>query len=697
MNRFLFVYPLLLMASSAVSAGEYYYISQDDRDIGHIELDSAEDGFPCFDRQKLLEWKVISQENMSEIKESGCIKAKDLYPLNIAVSLIDKVNLLIFTLLQPTEVKADPRLVIDKRDEGIPALLLNYDVNYHKYEGTRYVRRKRKDNLTVELESGINYRSWRLRSKLYHDNEEMQPERIRFAELSLQRDISQINSRLHIGEGYNNTFYLDSFPYRGIKLASADNMFASLQGAVLPWVYGVAISEAEVEIRQNGKPVYRTMVQAGDFVLRNIKLFDKSGSISMTVKESDGSINYYDVPWNRLDNILDKDTWRYDISFGKFMSEERMEESNPIFFQAGAGYGLSTKSSLFGGALVSPGYYSHSLGIGQRLNQYGDITFNHQYSSIATAEQKRVNGEKLRLQYVANLSKMNTSIRLNSEYYLQPHFNEFNNYAYNATTQYFCCDSYEKKYQFDFSLKSLLSASQNLSLNIRQERYKQAPGKRTFYSLKFQQNTARLSFDLDLSYYQYQARQNEARFGLTFRIPLKKMGVDNTSLHLGYSYNPYDFYQTELGVSGRRLDNNLNYWVSRREGKKNTTSYQAYANYRYAAGESGVRFLSGTNYAVYSAHSSGSLVAHKAGVTLGPTLGETNALVYAKKHPNAAIPDQVDVVTDDRGYAIITDLIPYQVNVVNDEIGQEKEFGEPENEVFKVPTLGALSYYELLN
>jgi len=42
-------------------------------------------------------------------------------------------------------------------------------------------------------------------------------------------------------------------------------------------------------------------------------------------------------------------------------------------------------------------------------------------------------------------------------------------------------------------------------------------------------------------------------------------------------------------------------------------------------------------------------------------------------------------------------FIPYQVNVVNDEIGQEREFGEPANEVVKVPTLGALSCYELLN
>ncbi|RDL25296.1 fimbria/pilus outer membrane usher protein [Serratia fonticola] len=697
MNKSLFAFPILFMAVCFAHAGEYFYISQGDRDIGHIELDMAEDGFPCFDRKKLIEWEILSPENMSEVPQTGCIKVKDLYPLNITVTLIDKVNFLFFTFLESTEVKADPRLAIEYRDEGIPAILINYDVNYKKYQGERYIRRKRKDNLVVELESGINYQHWRLRSRQFHDNEGMPQKRIRFSDLYAERDIPAIHSRLYFGEGYNNTFYLDPFPNRGIKLSSDDNMFPSSQGPVLPWVYGVATSDAEVEIRQNGKPVYRTMVQAGDFVLRNIKLFDKSGSITMTVRESDGSIAYYDVPWSRLDNILDKNMWKYDVSFGKFMSSERMEESNPIFFQGGAGYGLTAQSSLFGGALISPNYYSHSLGIGQRLNQFGDVTFNHQYSSITSAEQGKVNGEKLRLQYVANFNKANASIRLNGEYYLQPHFNDFNSYAYNAKTDYYCCDYYKKEYGFDFSISALIGTSQSLSFNINQEKYKEDQGKRTFYSLRFMQNTVNVSYDLDLSYYQYPTQKNEMLFGITFRVPLKRMGIDNTSLNLGYSYNPYDHYQTELGVSGRHLNNNLNYRVISRKGKQSKASYQASANYRYAAGESAIRYQSGTNYALYSANSSGSLVAHQAGITLGPTLGDTNALVYSKKHPNATIPEQVDVVTDSRGYAIIPNLIPYQVNVVNDEIGQEREFGEPANEVVKVPTLGALSYYELLN
>lgn len=697
MIKRLLILAMLFILPRYVNAGEYFYVSEGDRDIGHIELAVAADGFPCFDRKRLLEWKIISPDNMSELKESGCIKVKDLYPLNITVTLIEKVNLLIFTFLQSTEVKADPRLAVENRDEGITALLLNYDINYKRYEGSRYARRKRKDNQAVELSSGINFQGWRLRASQYHDNEDMRQERIRFDDLYLERDIAPINSRLHIGEGYNDTFYLDAFPYRGIRLASDDNMLPSSQGAVLPWVYGVAISDAEVEIRQGGKPVYRTMVQPGEFVLRNIRLFNKSGYISMTVKESDGITSYYDVPWNQLDNIIDKNKWRYDISSGKFTSNEGLEESTPFFLQAGAGYGLSAQTSLFGGALISPDYASHSFGIGQRLNQYGDVIFNHQYSSIASAQQGKINGEKLRLQYVTSFSKANTSIKINGDYYLQPHYNDFNSYAYNARSQYYCCEYFAKDYGFDLSVQALLSASQNLYFNLNHEKYKQAQGKRTFYSLKLMQYMPNLSFELEATYYQYNNQKNDARFGITFRIPLKMIGAENTSLNMGYTYNPYDFYQTELGASGRHLNNNLKYSLTARHGKKSRDSYQANASYRYAAGESGVRYQSGYNYARYAAHSSGSLVAHRAGITLGPTLGETNALVYARKHPHAEIPEQVDVVTDSRGYALIPDLIPYQVNVVNDEIGKEIEFGEPTEEVAKVPTLGALSYYELVN
>lgn len=94
MNKSLFAFPILFMAACFAHAGEYFYISQGDRDIGHIELDMAEDGFPCFDRKKLIEWEILSPENMSEVPQTGCIKVKDLYPLNITVTLIDKVNFL---------------------------------------------------------------------------------------------------------------------------------------------------------------------------------------------------------------------------------------------------------------------------------------------------------------------------------------------------------------------------------------------------------------------------------------------------------------------------------------------------------------------------------------------------------------------------------------------------------------------------
>ncbi|MFI8417143.1 fimbria/pilus outer membrane usher protein [Serratia sp. NPDC078593] len=698
MHKISLVILILIVYSTGVNAGEHFYISQGERDIGYIELEVTKGGFPCFDREKLLAWNILSEGNKDQIKSTGCITSKDLYPLNISVGLIDKINIIMFTFLESTEIKSDPRLSIENRDYGIPAILINYGVNYKKYEGSRYRRRKQKDNVVAELESGINFRQWRLRSKQYHDNEEMRQKRVKFSEIYVERDISDINSRLHIGDGYNDTFYLDAFPYRGIRLASDDNMFTSSQRAVLPWVYGVAITDAEVEIMQNGKPVYRTLVSPGDFVLRNIKLFDKSGVITMTVKESDGSINYYDVPWNRLDNIIEKDAWKYDISFGKFISDGRDEESTPIFFQSGVGYGISAKNSVFGGALLSPGYYSHSFGIGQRLNQYGDVTLNHQVSHISAAGRGAVKGEKLRLQYVSDLSKINTSIRLYGEYFLRPHFNNFNDYSYNAVSGYFCCDYYKKEYTVDFSINALISPSQNLSINVNQEKYQQNQGKRTFYSMRLMQNVPGLSLDLDMSYYQYQSQKNEMRFAINFRIPLKKIGFNNTSMNLGYNYDPYNLYQSQIGISGKRLNNNLNYQVVTRYGKHNKASYQAYTRYRYAAGESTLRYQSGTDYALYSAGSTGSLVIHQGGVTFGQTLGETNALVYAPKHPNTELPDQVDVITNERGYAVIPDLIPYQVNVVNDAIGKEPAFDEEAlNEVINVPTLGALSYYELVN
>lgn len=686
------------MISKGIYANENFWVSADERDLGNAVLEINEKGFPCFNKEHLLQWKIITPQDLENINDSECITSKDLYPLNIATSVLTGANILIFSSIASTNVSVDPRLAINNRDNGIPALLLNYDLNQKKYAGKRYARRKKKNNLVAELNSGINYQQWRLRSKQSYDNEDQERHGIILTDIYAEKDIPEINSRLHIGDGYNDAFYLASFPYRGIRLSSDDGMFPSSQGAVLPWVYGVANSDAEVEILQNGSTVYRTMVSPGEFFLKNINLFDKSGSITMIIKESDGSTNYYDVPWNQLDTIFDKNAWRYDISAGHFMDYNDEEIIRPPFFQGGGGYGISKHSSLHGGILVSHGYIHSSFGIGQKLNQYGDITLNYQNSQVKSPTKNSIKGDKLKLQYSANLSQINSSIRLNGNYYLNPNFNDFSSFAYGSKTDDYCCEYYAKKYGFDFSINSSLNASQNILINISQEKYVKDQGKRTLYSMQFMQTLPIISFDLNLSYHQYKTQKNETQVGITFRIPLKKIGFNNTSLNLGYSNDPYNLHQSDIGFSGRQLDNDLNYRVTAKHGKKSNMSYSGSANYRYASGDSAIRYQSGENYALYSANVAGSVVAHRGGITLAPTLGDTNALVYASKHPNTAIPEQVNVITDRNGYAIITNLLPYRVNTVRDDFSYEAIFAdEADNSVSKVPTLGALSYYELAN
>ncbi len=685
--------------SKTTYAKENFWVSVGERDVGNVALELNNKGFPCFNKEQLLQWEIIAQQDLEQANSTDCLTAKDLYPLNIAVSVIDHINILIFSYMESTEVSVDPRLAIDKRDTGIPALLLNYDINYKKYAGLRYARKKTKNNLVAEVHSGINYRQWRLRAKQFYNNEDQQQPTIKLREIHAEKDIPELNSRLHIGDGYSSPFYLSGFPYRGVRLSSDDGMFPLAHGPILPWVYGVANSDAEVEILQNGSTVHRTMVTPGEFFLRNIKLFDKSGAITMIVKESDGSTTYYDVPWSQLDSIFDKSAWRYDLSLGHFMDYDAVDMmTKPLFLQGGGGYGISKNSSLHGGILLSQGYFNSSVGIGKRLNQYGDIVVNYQSSQVKSPENKNIKGDKIRLQYAANINQINTSIMLNGDYYPTPNFNDFNSFSYGKDSYYFCCEYYAKKYGFNFSINSSLNSSQNLRVNINQEKYKKDQGMRTLYSMQFMQTSPTISFDVDLSYYQYKTQKNETQFGITFRIPLKKIGIDNTSLNMGYSYDHYNLYQSDVGFSGRQFDNNLNYRVSAKHGKNTGMNYSGNANYRYDSGESAVRYQSGKDYSLYSVQTAGSIIAHRNGITLGQTLGGTNALVYSRKHPNTAIPEQVNVITDRNGYAIITDLKPYRVNTLRDDFSQEVIFfDEPDNSVSKVPTLGALSYYELVN
>ena len=73
----------------------------------------------------------------------------------------------------------------------------------------------------------------------------------------------------------------------------------------------------------------------------------------------------------------------------------------------------------------------------------------------------------------------------------------------------------------------------------------------------------------------------------------------------------------------------------------------------------------GKDYWQASGNAQGAVVVHSGGVTLGPYLGDTFALVEAKGAEGASIFTSSQSKIDSNGYAIIPSLTPYRYNSIS--------------------------------
>ncbi|EDV3185033.1 fimbria/pilus outer membrane usher protein, partial [Salmonella enterica subsp. diarizonae] len=91
--------------------------------------------------------------------------------------------------------------------------------------------------------------------------------------------------KLTVGQSYLNSAIFDAFRFTGVTLASDDRMLPpSLQGYA-PQISGIANSNAQVTVSQNGRILYQTRVSPGPFVLPNLSQ-NISGNLDVTLRES---------------------------------------------------------------------------------------------------------------------------------------------------------------------------------------------------------------------------------------------------------------------------------------------------------------------------------------------------------------------------------------------------------------------------
>jgi len=204
----------------------------------------------------------------------------------------------------------DPQLRGDELTYGGFALLSNYRIygmqmtglnTQHFYQG--------------QFESGINWRNWVLRNNSSFSAGKNSTQ-YQFNETTLSRSILPWHAQLQMGQLSTQGSLFGGTPLNGAQLYS-DSALQNPQTLVVP-VAGMAQTPATVEVMQNGRLLYRTLIPAGPFELDRINGIVSGQPLQVSVFQEDGQRQQFSViTSNRLTEAVISEPI-YQVAVGQY-------------------------------------------------------------------------------------------------------------------------------------------------------------------------------------------------------------------------------------------------------------------------------------------------------------------------------------------------------------------------------------------
>lgn len=250
-------------------------------------------------------------------------------------------------------------------DEGINALLLNYTFTGANSRD-RSAGGTDSDSYFLGLNSGVNLGAWRLRDySTWNYNSDNQQQKSDWQHIStyVERDVAALKGELTAGDSYTPSGVFDSLPFRGLQLASDDNMLPDSMKGFAPTIHGIAKSNAQVTIRQNGYTIDQRYVPPGAFTIDDLYPTSSSGDLNVEIKESDGSISSYSVPYAAVPVLQREGRVKYAATAATYRGDSS-QKRDVSFGQATLMWGLPQGVTLYGGTQFSSDYRALALGTG---------------------------------------------------------------------------------------------------------------------------------------------------------------------------------------------------------------------------------------------------------------------------------------------------------------------------------------------
>jgi outer membrane usher protein FimD/PapC len=274
----------LLMEAPRFTAGRHSVtLSVNGQRHGRVDVAFDRAGALCFDISLLdkanlnVPKQILDDGRCYDFLGNSPQTAIEQDPANLALALI-----------VPTDAIRPAVRDVSGYQTGGVAALLNYDITgqHSRFGGgsSRYS--------SANTELGFNAGDWIVRSRQVQTWQNDVARTTHIAAYA-QRTFASHEAVLQAGQINLYNPVLAGAQITGVQVFNEQALQAEGQSAVIE---GIANSQAQVEVRQNGSLIYSTVVPAGPFALNNVRRLNSRTDVEVTVKEDDGSQRSFTVP-----------------------------------------------------------------------------------------------------------------------------------------------------------------------------------------------------------------------------------------------------------------------------------------------------------------------------------------------------------------------------------------------------------------
>lgn len=573
-------------------------------------------------------------------------------------------------------------------DSGIAAAFVGYNLNtYSSESGNAHY-----SSNYLGINSGLNIGEWFLRHNGTWTNQTNSSSHYHALNTYVQHDISAIRGRVVIGQSNTSGRLFDTLPYYGVSVFTDDQMLPQSRRGYAPEIRGFAKTSAQVTVRQGEQVIYETTVSPGEFILDDLYPSGYGGDLVVSIRESDGQVRTFRVPYSSVADLLRPGVQRYELVAGKYRNNYSSGDGNSLY-QFTLQRGISNLLTAYTGAQKSNKYFSGLIGVAIDT-PIGAVSTDITHSETKLSDDKK-SGESYRVSYNKLIQESGSNIALAAYRFSTRGYYDFTEamhyqdlYNHNLWTG----GIYSPKEKFIISLQQQIGDNfgqiylSNIWLNSWGNQ-----GSEKQYQIGYSNHWKKVSYTFSLNRSMLDDGSHENNWLLSLSVPLGNDG--NTSLSTGLGRDSSGNYNQQVGLSGSQGDSGQFSWNA--QGSHNThgeSTASASGQYRSQFTNIGAGISGGENTHSLSGNLSGAIVGHSDGITFTPYQADSYVVVSAPGATGAKLPGYSNVKIDRWGNAVVPVWSPYSVNEIRiDPKGIPTNIELDETSQATVPRAGAVT------